>query len=224
MKKNIPQNFYVGEEMNLERLYEKKKSIEHKIFVKKELINKKEVSIKKGYEYLRNKYEIKNIDNNTISDYRDWYAYPDIASVFYTICSNEETINKLKSSISEYNSDLESVDRIINNVNSIANFEQEMPEVLVQLKNFLCNNDFCIDNEEDVIYTIVDFYFKVEDAVGGNSNWDDTCCVDANVSGIVKGNSSSVVVNSVLAGGHGVQKSHLRTVIRPNKEEQYEEE
>ena len=211
--------------MNLEKLYEKRKSIEHKISVKQESIRKKEISVARGKDYLKTKYGIESIDNKSITDYRDWYAYPDIASVFYTMCGNIETINKLRESIAEYESDLTFIDRSVNNINSVANFETKLPDVLLQLKEYLCNCDnFCVDNEDEVMYTIIDFYFKVEDAVGGNSDWSNTCCIDASVSGVVKGDTGKVTVSSVIAGGHDVQKSHLRTVIRKTQEDITDEE
>ena len=211
--------------MNLEKLYEKRKSIEHKISVKQESIRKKEISVARGKDYLKTKYGIESIDKKSITDYRDWYAYPDIASVFYTMCGNIETINKLRESIAEYESDLTFIDRSVNNINSVANFETKLPDVLLQLKEYLCNCDnFCVDNEDEVMYTIIDFYFKVEDAVGGNSDWSNTCCIDASVSGVVKGDTGKVTVSSVIAGGHDVQKSHLRTVIRKTQEDITDEE
>lgn len=207
--------------MNLEKLQDKRKSIEHKILVKTELIKKKELSVARGKEYLKSKYNIEDIDNKSISEYRDWYAFPDIASVFYTMCGNEEAINNLKESISEYENDLNEIDRSVSNINSVANLETKLPDVLLQLKEYLCNCDnFCVDNEDEVMYTIIDFYFKVEDAVGGNSDWTDTCCIDASVSGIVSGNNGKVTVSSVIAGGHDVQKSHLRTVIKKTQSQE----
>lgn len=211
--------------MNLEKLYEKRKSIEHKISVKQESIRKKEISVARGKDYLKTKYGIESIDKKSIIDYRDWYAYPDIASVFYTMCGNIETINKLRESIAEYENDLTFIDRSVNNINSVANFETKLPDVLLQLKEYLCNCDnFCVDNEDEVMYTIIDFFFKVEDAVGGNSDWSNTCCIDASVSGVVKGDTGKVTISSVIAGGHDVQKSHLRTVIRKTQEDITDEE
>lgn len=224
--KTPPQNLYVGEKMNLEKLQEKRISVEHKIAVKTDTIKKKQQSVSRGKTYLSEKYGIDNLGNINISDYRDWYAYPDIASVYYTIRGNLETIAKLEESIKEYEEDLKNIDRNVQNITSVEKSETKLPDVLLQLKEFLCNCDnFCVDNEDEVMYTIIDFYFKVEDAVGGNSDWSNTCCIDASVSGVVKGNNGNVSVSSVIAGGHDVQKSHLRTVIRKTQEDiTYEEE
>lgn len=212
--------------MTLERLEEKKISILHKITTKKDLIKKKVVSTTKAQEYLLNVYGIENLTKEELPNYRDWYAWADISTSFYHIEGNKEAIKKLEEEISEYESDLSYVGKQIDNFNKLLIGDIKLPEVLIELKENLSENDeFDVDSKDGLLYTIGDIYFRVLEAVGDNPDWTNVVCVGTSMNGIVTGKASSIMVTSVLAGGYGVQKRHLRTVIKQTKqEESYEEE
>lgn len=212
--------------MTLEKLKEKRESIIHKIEAKNSLIERKKASIAREKDYLKNTYGISNITRSNISKYREWYAWADISTAFYYSEGCAETIQKLTEEIKSYKKDLEDTEKQIDNFKNIINQSVMLPDVLNELKkNLSSSNEFDIDNEEELLYTIADVYFRVSDIVGYNADWNKVVCVGTSINGTVYGDTSKVIVTSVLAGGYGVQKRHMRTVVKQvEQEEEYEEE